>query len=329
MSYNDVSKLLKEETGVSLLSDQRIHGIVQDEAAKVSVCNAKEAKAVLATGKSLPAINKEVAIYDRTTKEILLFNDGIQVKKQKETRDKRLESPCNKDENHAQEKVDKKGSKIQTDVIMLQKAGGGYIHLMEGIEKKGNESESASLEELLASTIITEYGDQKDALNLVAITDGASNIRLYFQRVFGFAIILILDWYHLNKKIWDLMSMISWNKSEKETHCGILLKCLWAGHVDDALKYLKSVTPRNQKKHDELITYLTKHKTEIINYQTRKDAGKTIGSGRMEKGVDIVIGQRQKHKGMSWSKAGSKALGILKVDELNKRIIQPNLLCAA
>jgi len=63
----------------------------------VSVCNAKEAKAVLATGKSLPAINKEVAIYDRTTKEILLFNDGIQVKKQKETRDKRFESPCNKD----------------------------------------------------------------------------------------------------------------------------------------------------------------------------------------------------------------------------------------
>jgi len=40
-----------------------------------------------------------------------------------------------------QGKVDKKGSKIQTDVIMLQKASGGYIHLMEGIEKKGNESE--------------------------------------------------------------------------------------------------------------------------------------------------------------------------------------------
>ena len=37
--------------------------------------------------------------------------------------------------------------------------------------------------------------------------------------------------------------MISWNKSEKELHCGVLLKFLWEGHVDDALKYLKSLTP--------------------------------------------------------------------------------------
>ena len=125
------------------------------------------------------------------------------------------------------------------------------------------------------------------------------------------------------------MSMISWSKSEKEIHCGVLLKWLWEGHVDDALTYLKSIIPRNQKKYDELITYLTKHKTEIINYKTRKDAGKTIGSGRMEKGVDIVIGRRQKDNGMSWSEVGSKALGILKVNELNKRIKLPDSLLAA
>ncbi|MBF0228710.1 MAG: hypothetical protein HQK63_03845, partial [Desulfamplus sp.] len=68
----------------------------------------------------------------------------------------------------------------------------------------------------------------------------------------------------------------------------------------------------------------TKHKMEIINYKARKDAGKTIGSGRMEKGVDIVIGRRQKDNGMSWSESGSKALGILKVNELNKRIKLPD-----
>ena len=33
--------------------------------------------------------------------------------------------------------------------------------------------------------------------------------------------------------------------------------------------------------------------------------------------MDQVIGQRQKKKGMSWSRVGSKALGILKVIELN------------
>jgi hypothetical protein len=37
----------------------------------------------------------------------------------------------------------------------------------------------------------------------------------------------------------------------------------------------------------------------------------------MEKGVDLVIGNRQKHKGMSWSCLGSRALAILKVTEYN------------
>ena len=37
----------------------------------------------------------------------------------------------------------------------------------------------------------------------------------------------------------------------------------------------------------------------------------------MEKGVDLVIGHRQKHKGMSWRALGSKALAILKVVEFN------------
>jgi len=39
----------------------------------------------------------------------------------------------------------------------------------------------------------------------------------------------------------------------------------------------------------------------------------------MEKGVDQVIGARQKHQGMRWSPTGRKALGILKVVELNQQ----------
>ena len=58
---------------------------------------------------------------------------------------------------------------------------------------------------------------------------------------------------------------------------------------------------------------------EIIDYERRQKAGKSIGSGRMEKGVDQVIGYRQKKKGMSWSQKGSKALAILKTVELNNQ----------
>ncbi len=67
----------------------------------------------------------------------------------------------------------------------------------------------------------------------------------------------------------------------------------------------------------ELICYLEKHQSEIINYNRRSRAGQTIGSGRQELGVDLTVGQRQKNKGMSWRLLGSKALCLLKVAELN------------
>lgn len=66
-----------------------------------------------------------------------------------------------------------------------------------------------------------------------------------------------------------------------------------------------------------MIGYLQKHQSEIINYEKRAAVGKTIGSGRVEKGVDLVVGHRQKKKGMSWRPTGSLALAILKVVELN------------
>lgn len=168
---------------------------------------------------------------------------------------------------------------------MIQRARGGFLYMMEGLEGTEAEGGYMSAEELVKSTVIMAYGERKEALNLVAITDGARTIRLFFERVFGEVIVLRLDWYHLEKKVWELMSMIAWNKAEKETHCRALLACLWAGKADDALDYLHtSVSPRNQKKHNELLTYRTRHKTEIINYQARQEAGKPIGSRRIGKG---------------------------------------------
>lgn len=41
-----------------------------------------------------------------------------------------------------------------------------------------------------------------------------------------------------------------------------------------------------------------------------------IGSGRAEKGVDLVVAQRQKNKPIAWSKDGSHALSVLKAHQL-------------
>jgi signal recognition particle GTPase len=112
--------------------------------------------------------------------------------------------------------------------------------------------------------------------------------------------------------------MIAVNRLEKTKHLKFLLSQLWQGNTAIAIEYLKrQVNAKNLDKWHELISYLEKHQLKIINYKRRSRAGKTIGSGRMEKGVDLSVKQRQKNKGMSWSRLGSKALSLLKTAELN------------
>lgn len=112
--------------------------------------------------------------------------------------------------------------------------------------------------------------------------------------------------------------MIAINQLEKAQHLKFLLSQLWHGLTAGALEYLKpQVQARNLDKWQELIRYLEKHQHEIINYKRRSSAGKTIGSGLFEKAVDLTVGLRQKNKGMSWSRLGSRALSLLKVVELN------------
>ncbi|MBK8184646.1 MAG: hypothetical protein IPK63_17950 [Candidatus Competibacteraceae bacterium] len=52
----------------------------------------------------------------------------------------------------------------------------------------------------------------------MAITDGAQVIRQHLYAVFGATLVILLDWYHLGKKVRDLMSMIARNNDEKILH---------------------------------------------------------------------------------------------------------------
>jgi len=62
-----------------------------------------------------------------------------------------------------------------------------------------------------------------------------------------------------------------------------------------------------------LTTYLRKNEHTIIDYERRKLAGKTIGSGsgRTEKQNDILVAKRQKYNGVSWSSKGSLAITLI------------------
>src|SRR6266852_599138 len=66
---------------------------------------------------------------------------------------------------------------------------------------------------------------------------------------FGMAITLILDWYHLEKKVTGLMSIIAINKQEKELHVAFLCQHLWRGKVQEVVQYLsEQVRAKNVEK---------------------------------------------------------------------------------
>jgi hypothetical protein len=308
-----VESLVERVTGERLLSDQSIWQIVTCKAVVVSEQWQRQVEATFSGSVCLPEVNATVDVYDPVGAEILLFEDGIQVKAQKGTRAGQSQSESTLEGGVNESSV---RSRVNTDVFLLQTKKGGFEYLSAGIDRAGDET--VGLAEIVQARIIEQYGGVQGSLNLVAITDGAKAIRLRLLEIFGVAITVILDWYHLSKKLRELMSMIARNKVEKSMHLRELFRHLWRGRVNEALEYLHTqVQPRNGEKLAELVGYLEKHRTEIIDYERRKQVGKTIGSGRVEKGVDQVIGHRQKKKGTSWRPKGSKALAILKILELN------------
>lgn len=303
VSYEEVERLIERLTGEKLLSDQTLWHQVVEQAAAISQQWSEQTPEV----EPLETVSA-VDWYDKQASEVLVLSDAIQVKQQKPRRYRSGQKPA--------EEPERERVRVNTDVWMVQRAGGGFEYLTAGMSQRGEEI--VSVEARVRHCLQTEYGGVKSPLPVVAITDGAKAIRCQLETIFGRRIPVILDWYHLEKKVWELMSSAARTKTEKEAHVRQLLKLLWRGQTKEALDYLHTqVETRSDKWLAALCTYLEKHELEIIDYERRQKAGKSIGSGRMEKGVDQVIGARQKSKGMSWSPTGSKALGILKVVELN------------
>lgn len=151
--------------------------------------------------------------------------------------------------------------------------------------------------------------------------DGARWIRHFFaERLTAFVNKeLILDWYHLVKKCYEMTSMICYGRKAKAALMGPLISCLWRGQVDDAITQLDAYRSqcRNEQKLDELINYLAARKPYLVNYKDRRARRIYIGSGHAEKACDLIVSRRQKHKGMHWSEETADGLAALKTLVLN------------
>jgi len=299
--YSKVVEIIKDVTGENQLSDQKISEIVLEKANEISVLETVKVRKNLIEN-MMPDVNIDYDIYSITSKEIMLQIDGILVKEQKAKRD-------NKEKEHKH---------FVTNTIALLQNKKNELECLVGSLQESDGSQ-ASLTEIIQSKIIDNYKDSETPLNIIAINDGAKDIRKLLLSVFGIVIVVILDWFHLKKKVNEYMSMFGLTLALKKEKIKEVLHLLWHGDVEKAEEYLKSIDVKKTERRDELIEYLNKHKSEIINYEKRSKTGKTIGSGSIENGVNQIVGRRQKNKGMSWRPKGSKALAILKSIEFNNK----------
>lgn len=163
-----------------------------------------------------------------------------------------------------------------------------------------------------------------DRKNLVFFTDGANNIRCNIAETFSFhPYTIILDWYHLKKRCQEYLSMsIKGGKEKRNLILQKLLRILWAGNVSEAVQYLSTLAPsqlRPANRIADLCGYFAKHRNHIPCYALRHLLGLRNSSNRVEKANDLVVAQRQKHNGMSWSTCGSAALAQIKVLFINRQ----------
>jgi len=303
--YGEGARLLEEYCGSALLSEDSLWRLVMQQAARLDTEQADSIVAVteqseVALPSPLFTAVTESGLYDGEVAEFVALTDAICVASQKPTRQKA-----------GQTRIEKEAKRHDTDVFVLPRRDGGEQFFCEGLSEKWSCVAAAS------AFLRQEWSGM--SLSVVAITDGAKKIRSDLSALFGLGVRVILDWYHLGKRVKENLCMVAHSTAEREEWEKVLLGFLWVGNVAEAISFLSGLPARRAKAKTDLLGYLEKHASEIIDYGRRQQVGKAIGSGRMEKAVDQVIGVRQKNRGMSWTKQGSRALALLSVAKLNLR----------
>lgn len=152
--------------------------------------------------------------------------------------------------------------------------------------------------------------------------DGQKTLQAAILRAFAWVnnMGIILDWYHLEDKCARQLSLAMKGASLRNEALTKLSTLLWFGRVDSAITLLRNLPTPDLKKPDEiriLMGYLERHRPYIPCYDVRKRLGLRNSSNRGEKLNDLLVSHRQKHKGMSWSVAGSSAVAALEALKRN------------
>jgi len=152
--------------------------------------------------------------------------------------------------------------------------------------------------------------------NLIFFVDGQRTLYATILKVFAWfnPLQVILDWYHLEERCKQQLSLALKGRDLRNAVLDQLRPCLWQGCVDRALAVLQAIEPTDIKNPEALADlqgYLERNRPYLPCYAVRKHLGLRNSSNQGEKANDLLVSDRQKHNGMSWSRLGSVALAAV------------------
>jgi hypothetical protein len=146
------------------------------------------------------------------------------------------------------------------------------------------------------------------AKTVVFLGDGAVWVWKLAQLNFPGAV-CILDYYHACEHLSLLAAAIYGEGTTRaRQRYRLWKKWLLKDKVTQLIKQAKEelpTKPASRKAAKQQINYLERNRSRML-YQTFREAGYFIGSGVVEAGCKVVVGQRLKQSGMLWSRKGAE-----------------------
>lgn len=241
--------------------------------------------------------------YEQPLESVNISIDEVMVKQQKEHRT----SPVNEDDPGEEAKGRKY---VHTTVAHLQQSAQTYCITGHGVP---------TVLRILLAYLLT-HGLLRFRLQF--FVDGQKTLHAAILRAFSWFpnLGILLDWYHLEDKCQRQLSLAMKGTTLRNDALAKLLKFLWYGRVESAIRFLRTL-PRKDIKNEEairtLIGYCERNRPYIPCYEVRKRLGLRNSSQLGEKMNDLLVSHRQKHKGMSWSVSGSSAMAALEALKRN------------
>ena len=126
-----------------------------------------------------------------------------------------------------------------------------------------------------------------------------------------------IDLYHATERTNSMIDLLQFQgragSDKKQAFKDKSIEILKQGRVNDMLKLIETMPCKkgNEKKLESAMGYFRTN-TERMNYGAFAASGIFAGSGVIEAGCKVVVGNRMKNAGMHWSKAHAESMIALR-----------------